>query len=119
MLKKHYRIFADYHQIILSDGNSFDESREILWNDLELSQMIVVRNHFLVIEARRNLTVDVYLEVHVDFTPNINGWDHLVECSIQITTGELRIFGTSDSIADGHSIQIGRASCRERVSSPV
>lgn len=91
LYKKHYEIFADYHQFYLMDaeGNPFMPED---WNDEDVQRRIKAEKHIVVIQTERNMIVPVDLEI-VSSAPkeNFENWDHIAEASLDLPSGKLQI----------------------------
>lgn len=88
-------LLADYHQILITDDYTFDG--EVNWEDEELWSLLISSTQYLIIGTVRSMPVSV--EVVIMTTPpviEVTEWDHVNECSIEITSGILRIMGMTD-----------------------
>ncbi len=85
------RIFADYHQFYIWDAGT-NPLAPVDYTDDDLRNMVKVAPHVVVIEPMRNMTVPVRIEVHgADPGWNPSSWDHVVECSLDLPTGQLQV----------------------------
>ncbi len=89
--KKHYEIFADYHQFYLMDAEAYPNPPEN-WTNEDIQRRIKAGKNILVIQPERNMTVPVDLEI-VDSTPDedFENWDHIAEASLDLPSGKLQI----------------------------
>ena len=90
-IKKHYEIFADYHQFYLMDAEEEPFAPED-WTNEDVQQRIKAEKYIVVIQPERNMTVSVDLEI-VDSTPSedFENWDHIAEASLDLPSGKLQI----------------------------
>jgi hypothetical protein len=93
-----------YSQIYLEDYSCASRFHEGLWKDEELSSMLCVGGNFIVIGTVRSMEVPFYIEI-LEGKPQIdlNSWDHVNECSIEISSG-LAISGDFDD--EGEMLKI-------------
>jgi len=80
-------VFADYHQFYVWDAGMNPQAPEE-HTDEDVGRMVKVAPHVVVVQPVRNTTVPVRVEVH-DRDPGWkpDGWDHVVECSLDVSTG--------------------------------
>lgn len=90
-IKKHYEIFADYHQFYLMDAKEEPFAPEE-WTDEDVQRRIKAEKYIVVIQPERNTTVPVDLEV-LDCSPpdDFQDWYHVAEASSDLPSGKLRI----------------------------
>ena len=105
---KHYsfQIFADYNQILLHD-DSCEGDLSGLWNGKTYEQMIVTSSNSLSISTARN--VDLPVEIVIcDDKPlaTYEKWDHIVQCSLKVTSGSLVVRGVSDYLQNAARISL-------------
>jgi hypothetical protein len=91
LYKKHYEIFADYHQFYLMDAEEKPFMPED-WTDEDIRRRIKAEKYIVVIQPERNMTVPVNLEI-VDSAPNedFEYWQHVAEASLDLPSGKLQI----------------------------
>jgi hypothetical protein len=91
LYKKHYEIFANYHQFYLMDAEEKPSVPED-HTDEDVQRRIKAEKHIVVIQPERDMTVPVDLEI-VDFEPKEDFEDrqHVTEASLDLPSGKLRI----------------------------
>jgi hypothetical protein len=106
-------VFADYHQFYLWDAGMNPQAPEE-YTDEDVERMVKVAPHVVVVQPVRNSTVPVRVEVH-DRDPgwDPDGWDHVVECSLDVSTGHLQVHECTGS--PRLDLQITPGSYRVRV----
>lgn len=89
--KKHYEIFADYHQFYLMDAEKEPLAPED-WTDEDVQRRIKAEKYIIVIQPERNMTVPVDLEI-LDSEPeeDSGNWQHIAEASLDLPSGKLQI----------------------------
>jgi hypothetical protein len=80
-------LFADYHQIHLSDDGSMTDLSEV-WTDQAVADHLAVAEDAMAVGTSVNVTVAVTVEV-LDAPPadDLTDFDHVVEGSLQIPSG--------------------------------
>jgi hypothetical protein len=110
-----YKLFADYHQFYVQDegveGNLGDS-----WTPEAVARDLAVAPGTVGIGTVRNATVPVVVEI-ADGEPDddMNSWDQVTECSIEVASGRLVVAGCTDYFPDAARIEIPRGSYRARV----
>lgn len=96
-----YEVFADFYQFYIWDIG-IDPGPPTDCDDEDVRRMVRVADQCVVISTARNCTVPVQFEVRPDEPPGDDvPWDHIVDCSIELPTGQLQIdTGTSGAVAD-------------------
>lgn len=91
LYKKHYEIFADYHQFYLMDAEEYPNAPED-WTDEDVQRRIKADKNIVVIQPERNMAVPVELEI-LDYPPNVefDEWQHIVEASLDLPSGKLLV----------------------------
>jgi hypothetical protein len=91
LYKKHYEIFADYHQFYLMDAEEYPNALED-YTDEDVRRRIKAENHIVVIQPERKMTVPVDLEI-IDSPPqdDFEDWQHVAEASLDLPSGKLRV----------------------------
>jgi hypothetical protein len=106
-------VFADNFQIQIQDlkeESDFPES----WNDALLTQLYVVGDSVLGLGTVRDLDVELTIEVNSDrmddkeiYTdPDCSDYDHVVQCNIEVPSGELLISGCTESFDEASKITV-------------
>jgi hypothetical protein len=110
-----YKLFADYHQFYLQDegvdGNLGDS-----WTPEATARDLAVAPGAIGIGTVRNATVPVVIEI-ADGKPddNMNSWDQVTECSMEVASGRLVVAGCTDYFPDAARIEIPPGSYRARI----
>jgi hypothetical protein len=85
------QVFADYHQFYVWDAGVEPMAPED-YTDEDLTRMVKVAPNVVVIQPVRNMTVPVRVELHeTDPGCDVSAWDHVVECSLELPTGQLQV----------------------------
>lgn len=92
-------LFADYHQIVLSDAGEppwpDDYSEEILW------RRVMIAPGVLIIHTARNMMVPVRAELHAARPPvDVEAFDHVAETAIDCPSGKLILAGLTHFAID-------------------
>ncbi len=100
LCKKHYNIFADYHQFYLMDAKEYPNAPED-WSDEDVRRRIKAEKYIVVIQPERNMTVPVDLEI-VGSMPDddFENWNHVAEASLDLPSGKLLIEECGGGIID-------------------
>jgi hypothetical protein len=90
-MRKHYRIFADYHQFYLWD-HGVSPSSALDYTDDDIARRIKAAPHIVVIQPERNMEVPVEIEI-AESAPalDLQSWDHVAEASLDLPSGQLEI----------------------------
>jgi hypothetical protein len=85
------KVFADYNQFYVWDAGMSPLAPED-YTDTDVTRMVKVSPHVLVVQPVRNSTVPVEIEVHAS-DPGLRAedWDHVVECALEVSTGRLQV----------------------------
>jgi hypothetical protein len=86
-----FNVLADYRQFYLWDSGVDPRAPEN-YTDHDVRRLVKVAPHVVVIQAVRNTTVPVELELCSD-DPGFDEsqWDHVAECALDIPTGNLQV----------------------------
>nr|QCO92913.1 hypothetical protein [uncultured bacterium] len=104
----YYRVFADYFEFeLLDDGTMLPIDS---FNAETLPDRVVASPGAIGVATVRNYHVPVVIQIlangKIDQSLALDTWDHIVECSIEITTGRLVVFGATDYYPDAPRIPI-------------
>ena len=110
-----FELFADYFQFYLQD-ESVDGNLGDSWSDDAVRRLLAVAPGTVGVGTVRNMDVPVTVEVHqsepeYDFAD----WDHVTECSMEITSGQIVIAGCTDYFPEAARIEVQPACYRVRV----
>jgi hypothetical protein len=111
-----FSLFADYFQFYLQDeAASGDLSQS--WDEEATERLLAVAPGTIGVGTVRNNSVPVLLEIH-DQEPNddLRAWDHVVECSLDVSSGRVVIAGCTDYFPDAARIVVAPGHYRARVS---
>lgn len=91
LYKRHYEIFANYHQFYLMDADKYSNAPLDYTNE-DIRRRIKAEKYIVVIQPERNMTVPVDLEIF-DSAPDedFENWDHIAEASLDLPSGKLQI----------------------------
>ena len=116
MRRFEYELFADYFQFYLQDesaeGNLGDS-----WTDEAVTRLLALAPGTVGVGTVRNMNVPVTVEV-LDAEPDsdLDSWDHVTECSLEVATGRIVIAGCTDYFPDAARIEAKPGTYRVRVS---
>lgn len=116
MRSLNFSLFADYFQFYLQDeAASGDLSQS--WDEEATGRLLAVAPGTIGVGTVRNSSVPVLLEIH-DQEPNddFRAWDHVVECSLDVSSGRAVIAGCTDYFPDAARIVVPPGHYRARVS---
>ena len=103
MSRYYFNVFADYFMIdLLDDGADWPEP---IVKEEDVSDRVIVSDGVITIMTARNMSVPLLLEIGASppgeaVYSEIETWDHVVECSIQIKSGRLAIWGNGEYYPD-------------------
>lgn len=101
-----FEIFADYHQFYLMDNEKEPEYPSDV-TELDCSNMAKVAPYIVAVYTTRNMTVPVTVRIHdADPGANLNEWDHVVECSVDVPSGRLVVIGCTDYLPDARRLEM-------------
>jgi len=108
-VKYHYQLFANYFQVMLEDDGdkSVGLAMEDAWTQKTVNDRLAIVPHGISISTARNMTVPVTVDV-LDRAPedDFSGWDHIVECSLEIASGRIVVRGCTDWYPDAARIPV-------------
>lgn len=110
-----FEIFADYFQFYLQDELAEPYGGEA-WTDEAFDRRLAIAPGAIVVGTVRNMMVPVSIEIH-DSEPESESdlWDHIVECSIQVTSGKLVVAGCTEYFPEARRIELDLGCYRARV----
>ncbi|MBX7080683.1 MAG: hypothetical protein K1X88_15915 [Nannocystaceae bacterium] len=91
MQRRELTVFVDYHQFYLWDAGSSPQAPED-FDAADIAARVKVAPHVVVVQPVRNDEVPVSFELH-ERDPGVDpaAFDHLVECSLALPTGQLQL----------------------------
>jgi hypothetical protein len=117
LLKQYqYQLFADYFQFYVEDENP-EDTTEHIWDAKRTVEVgLALGKGIIAVGTERNFTVPVSLEIH-DSEPDddFSMWDRVNECSIDVPSGTLVIFGCTDYRPDAARVQVDPQCYRARI----
>ena len=116
MHRSEHELFADYFQFYLqdeaADGNLGDS-----WTEEAVERLLAIAPGVVGVGAVRNMDVPVVLEVLAEEpTPDVESWDHVTECSLEVSTGRIVIAGCTDHFPDAARVEVPPGTYLVRVS---
>ncbi len=111
-----FEIFADYFQFYLQDeaaeGNLGDA-----WTEEAVSRLLALAPGTIGIGTVRNMDVSVSVELLPNApSADLDKWDVVNECSIEVPTGRIVIAGCTDFFPDAARIPLQPGTYRARIS---
>jgi hypothetical protein len=118
MLVKQYQfqLFADYFQFYVEDENP-EDTTEHIWDDKYSVEIgLATGKGIIAVGTERNFTVPFSLEIH-DAEPDddFSSWDRVNECSLDIPSGTIVIFGCTDYRPDAARVSVSPQCYRARI----
>ena len=109
-------LFADYFQFYIQDETATGDLSDA-WNEEAIGRLLAIAPGTIGIGTVRNMYVPVVVEIH-DQEPDddCSEWDHVVEASLEVTSGRTVIAGCIDYFPDAMRIPVPAAVYRVRVS---
>lgn len=109
-----FNLFADYFQFYLQDEAAKGDLSES-WTEEAVNRLLAVAPGTVGIGTVRNMDVPVSVEVlAVEPALDLKAWQHVVECSLEVTSPRLVIAGCTDYFPDAARIQVEPGSYRVR-----
>lgn len=105
---RRYDIFADYFQFYLWDGRYHPDDLGV-FTDEECARHVKIAPHAIVIMPIRNMTVPVALDLRdtAPAEPDLTEWDHVVDVSLALPSGELELEGWQEEPIDRIAVAPG------------
>jgi hypothetical protein len=104
----YFNVFADNFQFLVMDAET--ERPDPDWNAQALANRLVLFDSAAIVATARNMSVPVVVELAdrlpVASAENLDTWDHVVECHIDIPSGRLLVVGSSDYYPGAPSIAV-------------
>jgi len=116
MRRFEYELFADYFQFDLQD-EAADGNLGEGWNEEAVARLLAIAPGTVGVGTVRNMNVPVTVEIH-DAEPDsdVDSWDHVTECSLDVPTGRIVIAGCTDYFPDAARIGVTPGTYRARIS---
>jgi hypothetical protein len=111
----HYTLFADYFQFYLQDEEA-DGDLSDAWTEQAVNDLLAVAPGTIGVGTVRNMDVRVEVEIGVsEPLADIDEWDHVAECNIEVPSGRIVIAGCTDYLREASRIEVQPGSYRARV----
>lgn len=112
-LTKEIIVFADNFQFHLQDKRSECDYPES-WNEEIMNGLFVAGSNVIGIGTVRDLDVEVTLQImptpmdekDKDKLPELEDWDHAVQCTLDVPSGELLIAGPTEDIEQAAKLTV-------------
>ena len=116
MQKHKYELFADYFQFYLQD-EAADGDLSDSWTTEAVQRLLAIAPGAVGVGTVRNMNVPVTVEV-LDGEPDrdVELWDHVTECSMQVPSGRVVIAGSMDHFPSAARINVTSGTYRMRIS---
>ena len=110
-----YTLFADYHQFYLQDEAANGDLSDS-WTEQAVNDLLAVAHGTIGVGTVRNMYVPVEVEIR-DSEPvgDLDEWDHVTECGIEIPSGKIVVAGCSDYFPDAARIPVKAGDYRARI----
>jgi hypothetical protein len=110
-----FEIFADYHQLYLTDDEVQAFMPEVVTDD-DIERRLAAAPHIIVVHTERNMDVPVTVQIH-ESEPSLDlaAWDHVAECSLDVPSGRIVIAGCTDYLPEASRFAVAPGSYRARV----
>jgi len=110
-----YTIFADYFQFYLQDEEVEGDLSDA-WTEEAFNNLLAVVPGTIGVGTVRNMNVPVTVEI-LESEPleELDKWDHVNECDIEINSGRLVIAGCTDYFPEAERIEVEPGSYRARI----
>lgn len=110
-------IFADYFQFYLQDELATGELDEGDWQTPgALERLLVLGPGTICVGTARNMTVPVQIEIYAQREDDLLvDWDQVNECSINVPSGSLVVYGCTDYVPNAIRIKVVPGEYRARI----
>ncbi len=113
--KYEFELFADYNQFYLQDEKA-DGDLSDSWTEKANEMLLAITNGTIGVGTVRNMDVPVTVEIHdTEPTENLELWDQVNECSIEIPSGRIVIAGCTDYFPEASRIEVEPATYQARI----
>lgn len=113
--RQEFTIFADYFQFYIQDEHATGDLSES-WTQDAVDRLLAIAPGCVGVGTVRNMDVPVTVEI-AEAAPNedLNQWDHVNECSIDVPSGRLVIAGCTDYFPDAARMELDKGTYRVRI----
>ena len=109
-----FKLFADYFQFYIQDENA-DGNLSDSWNDEAVGRLLAVAPGVVGVGTVRNMDIPVSVEVlDSEAGADFDQWDHVVECTLEVSSTRLVIAGCTDYFPDAARISVSPGTYRLR-----
>lgn len=116
MKTRSLKLFADYFQFHLMDAKAELRIDEDLWTPEAVARLLTTSPGVVLVGTVRNVEVPVEIRVQAaEPDARLDGWDHVVHCSLEVPSGQIVVAGSSDYGSDGERIQVDPGTYRVQV----
>lgn len=117
IIHRDFTLFADYFQFYLQDDDQDLGNLAEAWTPAAVDRLLAVGPGVVGIGTVRNMDVRVAIEIH-DGEPadDVDMWDHVVECALEINTGRIVVAGCTDYFPNATRIDVTPGLYRLRAS---
>jgi len=115
MSEHSFELFADYHQFYLQD-EKVDGNLSDSWTPEATERLLAIAPGTIGVGTVRNMDVPVQIKVLTEAPDlDLDAWDHVVECGIDVPTGKIVVAGCTDYFPDAARIIVPVGHYRARV----
>lgn len=116
MQRFEYELFADYFQFYLQDESAEGDLGES-WTDEAVARLLALAPGTVGVGTLRNMDVPVVVEIfRQEPGLDLDSWDHVTECTLEVPTGRIVIAGCTDYFPDAARIVVEPGTYRARIS---
>ena len=109
-------LFADYFQFYLQDEAASGDLSDS-WSQEAVDRLLALAPGTIGVGTVRNMDVPVMLQLLAAAPPlDLDAWDHVNECSIDVPSGRLVVAGCTDYFPDAFRLAVAPGSYRARIS---
>ncbi len=98
-------LFADYFQFYLKDEDS-DSDLNDSWTPAAVDKLLALAPGMIGVGTVRDQTVPVTIEVRQDRPVEMERWDKVNDCEIDIKSGSLVVAGSTDYFPEAKRIRV-------------
>ena|ERR1700675_4995163 len=111
-----FEVFADYFQFYLQDESAKGDLSDS-WTQEAVDRLLAVTPGAIGVGTVRNMNVPVIVEVDNEepASDDINAWDQVNECSVEIQSGRIVVSGCTDYFPDAARVDVKPGWHRARI----
>jgi hypothetical protein len=101
-------MFAEHYQFYLFDESADPGEQTIYWDEDSRNAMMLVTDKLIGVGTVRHLDVPIRVDIYPEepAEENLDIWDHVTECSIEIPTGKLVISGPTEDYYAAQKLEV-------------